>query len=165
MKDFEDSRITFSLADEPTSALDVVVQRQVMDTLRSVQERLGEFLTQSILAISSNVYVILFMINVLMLVLGMFMELVPIFFPELLYRLNGAARAPEQPEEDLRCAGRLATEAGLGQAERGGEDQDDQDGHQPAVGWRGQLHQSGAGLIREHRHLARERGRRRGDTA
>lgn len=29
------------LADEPTSALDVVVQRQVMDTLRSVQEQLG----------------------------------------------------------------------------------------------------------------------------
>jgi oligopeptide/dipeptide ABC transporter ATP-binding protein len=29
------------LADEPTSALDVVVQRQVMDTLRAVQERLG----------------------------------------------------------------------------------------------------------------------------
>jgi len=29
------------LADEPTSALDVVVQRQVMDTLRHVQEQLG----------------------------------------------------------------------------------------------------------------------------
>ena len=29
------------IADEPTSALDVVVQRQVMDTLRTVQERLG----------------------------------------------------------------------------------------------------------------------------
>jgi peptide/nickel transport system ATP-binding protein len=29
------------IADEPTSALDVVVQRQVMDTLRSVQEDLG----------------------------------------------------------------------------------------------------------------------------
>jgi oligopeptide/dipeptide ABC transporter ATP-binding protein len=29
------------LADEPTSALDVVVQRQVMDTLRRVQEELG----------------------------------------------------------------------------------------------------------------------------
>src|SRR5207248_1598097 len=29
------------LADEPTSALDVVVQRQVMDTLRNVQELLG----------------------------------------------------------------------------------------------------------------------------
>ena len=29
------------LADEPTSALDVVVQRQVMDTLRRVQEQLG----------------------------------------------------------------------------------------------------------------------------
>jgi len=46
----------------------------------AVQERLGEFLTQSILAISSNVYAILLMINVLMLVLGMFMELVPIIF-------------------------------------------------------------------------------------
>jgi ABC-type dipeptide/oligopeptide/nickel transport system ATPase component len=29
------------IADEPTSALDVVVQRQVMETLRTVQERLG----------------------------------------------------------------------------------------------------------------------------
>src|SRR5581483_2369309 len=29
------------VADEPTSALDVVVQRQVMDTLRGVQEDLG----------------------------------------------------------------------------------------------------------------------------
>ena len=29
------------IADEPTSALDVVVQKQVMDTLRSVQEQLG----------------------------------------------------------------------------------------------------------------------------
>lgn len=46
----------------------------------AVQERLGEFLTQSILAVSDNVYVILALINVLMLVLGMFMELVPIIF-------------------------------------------------------------------------------------
>ena len=29
------------IADEPTSALDVVVQRQVMETLRRVQEELG----------------------------------------------------------------------------------------------------------------------------
>jgi ABC-type dipeptide/oligopeptide/nickel transport system ATPase component len=29
------------IADEPTSALDVVVQRQVMQTLRAAQERLG----------------------------------------------------------------------------------------------------------------------------
>ena len=29
------------IADEPTSALDVVVQRQVMETLRSVQQELG----------------------------------------------------------------------------------------------------------------------------
>ena len=29
------------IADEPTSALDVVVQRQVMDTLESAQERIG----------------------------------------------------------------------------------------------------------------------------
>jgi peptide/nickel transport system ATP-binding protein len=32
---------TVIIADEPTSALDVVVQRQVMETLRSVQEQLG----------------------------------------------------------------------------------------------------------------------------
>jgi len=46
----------------------------------TVQERLGEFLIKSMLAISTNVYVVLFLINVLMLVLGMFMELVPIIF-------------------------------------------------------------------------------------
>lgn len=46
----------------------------------TVQERLGEFLTQSMLAVSTNVYVVLFLINVLMLVLGMFMEIVPIIF-------------------------------------------------------------------------------------
>jgi len=46
----------------------------------AVQERLGEILTSSMLAISSNVYVMLLMVNVLMLVLGMFMELVPIIF-------------------------------------------------------------------------------------
>jgi len=46
----------------------------------AVQERLGEILTSSMLAISANVYVMLLMVNVLMLVLGMFMELVPIIF-------------------------------------------------------------------------------------
>jgi tripartite ATP-independent transporter DctM subunit len=46
----------------------------------AVQERLGEILTSAMLAISSNVYVMLLMVNVLMLVLGMFMELVPIIF-------------------------------------------------------------------------------------
>lgn len=46
----------------------------------AVQERLGEILTSSMLAVSSNVYVMLLMVNVLMLVLGMFMELVPIIF-------------------------------------------------------------------------------------
>lgn len=46
----------------------------------AVQEHLGEILTSSMLAISDNVYVMLFMVNILMLVLGMFMELVPIIF-------------------------------------------------------------------------------------
>jgi len=46
----------------------------------AVQERLGEILTSSMLAISSNVYVMLALTNLLMLVLGMFMELVPIIF-------------------------------------------------------------------------------------
>jgi len=46
----------------------------------AVQERLGEILTSSMLALSNNVYVVLAMVNVLMLVLGMFMELVPIMF-------------------------------------------------------------------------------------
>lgn len=46
----------------------------------AVQERLGEILTSSMLALSDNVYVVLAMVNVLMLILGMFMELVPIMF-------------------------------------------------------------------------------------
>lgn len=46
----------------------------------AVQERLGEILTTSMLALSDNVHVVLAMVNVLMLALGMFMELVPIMF-------------------------------------------------------------------------------------
>jgi TRAP-type C4-dicarboxylate transport system permease large subunit len=46
----------------------------------AVQERLGEILTSAMLSISNNVYVVLFMVNILMLILGMFMELVPIMF-------------------------------------------------------------------------------------
>ena len=46
----------------------------------AVQERLGELLTSSMLAVSTNVYVVLLLVNLLMLVLGMFMELVPIIF-------------------------------------------------------------------------------------
>ncbi len=46
----------------------------------AVQERLGELLTAGMLALSGNVYVVLALVNLLMLVLGMFMELVPIMF-------------------------------------------------------------------------------------
>jgi tripartite ATP-independent transporter DctM subunit len=46
----------------------------------AVQERLGELLTSGMLALSSNVYVVLALVNILMLILGMFMELVPIMF-------------------------------------------------------------------------------------
>jgi tripartite ATP-independent transporter DctM subunit len=46
----------------------------------AVQERLGELLTTSMLAVSTNVYVVLALVNLLMLVLGMFMELVPVIF-------------------------------------------------------------------------------------
>jgi tripartite ATP-independent transporter DctM subunit len=46
----------------------------------AVQERLGEILTTSMLGLSNNVYVVLALVNVLMLVLGMFMELVPVMF-------------------------------------------------------------------------------------
>jgi tripartite ATP-independent transporter DctM subunit len=64
-----------------------------------VQERLGEILTGSMLRISDNVYVILFMVNVLMLVLGMFMELVPIIFilaPIIFPWLQGMGVSPVQ---------------------------------------------------------------------
>lgn len=46
----------------------------------AVQERLGEILTSSMLSISTNVYMILFMVNVLMIVLGTFMEIVPMIY-------------------------------------------------------------------------------------
>jgi tripartite ATP-independent transporter DctM subunit len=46
----------------------------------AVQERLGEYLTAGLLGISTNVYVVLAMVNVLMLILGMFMEIVPVMF-------------------------------------------------------------------------------------
>jgi TRAP-type C4-dicarboxylate transport system permease large subunit len=46
----------------------------------AVQERLGEILTASMMAVSDNVYAMLFMVNVLMLILGMFMEVVPVIF-------------------------------------------------------------------------------------
>ncbi|MBM3505545.1 MAG: TRAP transporter large permease [Alphaproteobacteria bacterium] len=44
----------------------------------AVQEKLGEILTRMLLSISNNIYVILAMVNVLMLILGMFMEILPI---------------------------------------------------------------------------------------
>jgi tripartite ATP-independent transporter DctM subunit len=46
----------------------------------AVQERLGEYLTAGMLGLSSNVYVLLALANLLMLVLGMFMEIVPVMF-------------------------------------------------------------------------------------
>jgi tripartite ATP-independent transporter DctM subunit len=46
----------------------------------AVQEHLGELLTSSMLKLSTNVYAVLLLVNLLMLVLGMFMELVPIIF-------------------------------------------------------------------------------------
>jgi len=46
----------------------------------AVQERLGEYLTRGLLAVSTDLHVLLFLVNVLMLILGMFMEIVPIMF-------------------------------------------------------------------------------------
>ncbi len=44
----------------------------------AVQEKLGVILTEAMLSVSENVYVLLLMANVLMLFLGMFMEILPI---------------------------------------------------------------------------------------
>lgn len=44
----------------------------------AVSERLGEILTQAMLSVSSNLNVLLFLANALLLVLGMFMEILPI---------------------------------------------------------------------------------------
>ena len=44
----------------------------------SVQERLGELLTAGMLAVSDNVYVLLFLTNIVLLVLGTFMEVLPL---------------------------------------------------------------------------------------
>ena len=46
----------------------------------AVQERLGEILSGWMLGVSANLYVVLILANILMLVLGMFMELVPVMF-------------------------------------------------------------------------------------
>jgi tripartite ATP-independent transporter DctM subunit len=46
----------------------------------AVQERLGEILSGWMLGVSGNVYVVLMLANLLMVVLGMFMELVPVMF-------------------------------------------------------------------------------------
>ena len=44
----------------------------------AVQQRLGDILTNAMLAISDNVIVLLLMVNILLLILGMFMEILPI---------------------------------------------------------------------------------------
>lgn len=61
-----------------TSVIMLTVSTSGVFAFIAVSERLGEILTQAMLAISNNVTVLLLLVNILLLVLGMFMEILPI---------------------------------------------------------------------------------------
>ena len=69
---------------------------QIFSTV-AVFENLGQLLTDTMMAISNNIYVLLAMINVLLLVLGMIMEILPIMLilaPILFPLLQGLGVSP-----------------------------------------------------------------------
>lgn len=61
-----------------SSVIMLTVATSQVFAMLAVQEKLGVILTEAMLAVSENVYVLLLMANVLMLFLGMFMEILPI---------------------------------------------------------------------------------------
>ncbi|MCH8184283.1 MAG: TRAP transporter large permease [Proteobacteria bacterium] len=61
-----------------SSVIMLTVATSQVFAMLAVQEKLGVILTTAMLQVSENVYVLLFMANVLMLFLGMFMEILPI---------------------------------------------------------------------------------------
>lgn len=61
-----------------TSVIMLTVSTSGVFAFIAVSERLGEILTQAMLAVSNNVFVLLFLVNVMLLILGMFMEILPI---------------------------------------------------------------------------------------
>ncbi len=61
-----------------SSVIMLTVATSQVFAMLAVQEKLGVILTNAMLQVSENVYVLLLMANVLMLFLGMFMEILPI---------------------------------------------------------------------------------------
>ncbi|MEM7021776.1 MAG: TRAP transporter large permease [Pseudomonadota bacterium] len=61
-----------------TSVIMLTVATSKMFAWLAVKENLGQYLTDGMLAISQNTFVLLLMINVLLLILGMIMEILPI---------------------------------------------------------------------------------------
>lgn len=61
-----------------SSVIMLTVATSQVFAMLAVQEKLGVILTDAMLRVSENVYVLLLMANVLMLFLGMFMEILPI---------------------------------------------------------------------------------------
>ncbi len=61
-----------------TSVIMLTVSTSGVFAFIAVSQRMGEILTQAMLAISTNLIVVLLLVNVLLLILGMFMEILPI---------------------------------------------------------------------------------------
>ncbi len=61
-----------------TSVIMLTVSTSGVFAFIAVSERLGEILTHAMLAISSDLVVLLLLVNILLLILGMFMEILPI---------------------------------------------------------------------------------------
>jgi len=66
------------LAAISSSVIMLTVATSQIFAFLAVREKLGEILTNAMLSVSDNVYVLLLMANILMLFLGMFMEILPI---------------------------------------------------------------------------------------
>lgn len=80
-----------------TSVIMLTVSTSGVFAFIAVSERLGEILTQAMLAISTDLIVLLLLVNVLLLVLGMFMEILPILLilaPILFPLLGGMGMDP-----------------------------------------------------------------------
>ncbi|MCX8230191.1 MAG: TRAP transporter large permease [Alphaproteobacteria bacterium] len=66
------------LAAISSSVIMLTVATSQIFAFLAVREKLGEILTNAMLSVSDNIYVLLLMANILMLFLGMFMEILPI---------------------------------------------------------------------------------------
>ena len=106
------------IADEPVTALDVIVQRQVLDTLRDLQPRLG----LSIVLVTHDISVVAYVCDrVVVMYAGQVIEVGPVaevlarpFHPYTMGLTNAfpdLERAPRRDRADPRCAARPARAA------------------------------------------------------